>query len=307
MVFVLTFKDLSLILKLGRFHFLIAGFFSYCAGAFLAILLGSPISWDRFFWGYAVLLPAHLSISYSNDYFDVDVDKYNKPTIFTGGSGVLVKYPHLKPLALKIAIILIFISLILSLLFTVIYSSPIFLILSISGILLAWYYSAPPLQLSYHGWGEWAMIISGFLIPGLGFVALAGYIDLRLLIFTIPTMIYQIFFIMSVEIPDLEGDEIGSKYTFVVKHGRIMGFKMIAISGLLSTIIFLIMGYSNIYIKPNFTMVALISLLPGILGLWVLKNRTEHRKRATNLATYCLASLFLFIILMDSYFFILIW
>jgi 1,4-dihydroxy-2-naphthoate octaprenyltransferase len=299
-------KDLYLILKLGRFHFLLAGFFSYTAGALLAVLLSAPLSWERFILGYAVLLPAHLSVSYSNDYFDVDVDQYGQSTLFTGGSGVLVEYPHLRPLARDIAIILIAISILLSLIFTIAYNSPGFLVISLIGILVAWYYSAPPLRLAYRGWGEMAMISSGFIIPGLGFIAMAGYLDFRFLIFTIPIMLYQLFFIMSVEIPDLEGDEKGSKNTFVVTHGRITAFLLIGLSAIISTIIFLLMGYSNLYPKPDFKIVTIISLLPALVGILALINKTEERDSATRLATYCLVSLFIFIFLVDGYFFSLL-
>jgi 1,4-dihydroxy-2-naphthoate octaprenyltransferase len=302
----MSLDDIFLILKLGRFHFLLAGFFSFTAGALLAVLLNAPLSIDRFLLGYAVLLPAHLSVSYSNDYFDVEVDRHTQHTIFTGGSGVLIDHPHLRPISLKISLILITISAIISFAFSIAYSTPIFLLMSFAGIFLAWFYSAPPLKMAYRGWGEVAMIISGFLIPGLGFVAMKGMIDLQLIIFTLPTMIYQLFFIMSVEIPDLEGDRKGNKYTFVVTHGRLAAFKLLALSGVLSTALFILMAYSNLYFKPNFLIVGLISLIPGLIGLWSFKNRTNRRTPATKLATYCLASLFLFIILVDGYFFSLI-
>jgi 1,4-dihydroxy-2-naphthoate polyprenyltransferase len=206
-------EDFINLLKLGRFHFLGAGFFFFTAGALLAVLINVPFSLERYILGYLVVLPAHLSVSYSNDYFDVEVDKYGEPTLFTGGSGILVKHPHLRPLARKIALALITISVTLALFFTIYYQVPLFLILSFMGIFLAWYYSAPPLQLSYRGWGELAMVVSGFLIPCLGFLALAGFLNLQIILFTLPAMCYQVVFIMSVEIPDLETDQKGHKHT----------------------------------------------------------------------------------------------
>ena len=81
------------LLQIARPQFLISGLALFVFGASWAILLGAPFSLSRILLGYLVLIPAHLSISYSNDYFDVEVDKYDKPTLFSGGSGILVNHP----------------------------------------------------------------------------------------------------------------------------------------------------------------------------------------------------------------------
>ncbi|MDD1763442.1 MAG: prenyltransferase [Methanobacteriaceae archaeon] len=299
-------EDLINILKLGRFHFIMAGFFSFTAGSLLAVLLNVPFSLDRFILGYLVLMPAHLSVSYSNDYFDVEVDKHGQPTLFTGGSGILVKHPHLQPWARRIALTLIGCSIILALLFTIYYQVPLFLVLSFMGIFLAWYYSATPLQLSYRGWGELAMVASGFIIPSLGFLALAGYINLQSTIFTLPLMCYQVMFIMSVEIPDLESDLKGGKHTYVANHGRLAGFRLAGIFACLATILFLLIGFFNLFMEPDFKIVALISLLPTVLALWSWHNSTSQKEKATRLATYNLVGLFTFIIILNVYFWTLL-
>ena len=300
-------QDYINLLKLGRFHFLGAGFFFFTAGALLAVLINIPFSLERFLLGYLVVLPAHLSVSYSNDYFDVEVDKYGEPTLFTGGSGILVKHPYLRSTARKIALALLTVSVVLAVLFTIRYQMPLFLLLSLIGIFLAWYYSAPPLQLSYRGWGELAMVVSGFLIPCLGFLSLAGFLNMQIILFTLPAMCYQVVFIMSVEIPDLETDLKGHKNTYVVKHGRKVGFMLAGVFGVLSTILFLLTALKEVYTVPDFLVVALISLLPAGIGLWSWKKSTTHREVATRLATYNLIGLFSFIIILDAYFWSLIW
>lgn len=85
---------------------------------------------------------------------------------------------------------------------------------------MAWYYSAPPLKLSYRGLGEVATALSGFILPAAGYVAICGYLDLKIVLFTIPFVIFMTSFILSVEIPDMEGDGKGHKNTFIVKNGR---------------------------------------------------------------------------------------
>lgn len=108
---------------------------------------------------------AHLSVSYTNDYWDFEVDHYNQPTLFAGGSGVLIQNPELRSFAKNFGILLIVLSLSLAVVFSYIYSSVTFLLIALLGNLLAWYYSAPPLKLSYLGLGEVATALSGFILP----------------------------------------------------------------------------------------------------------------------------------------------
>src|SRR5512135_3463209 len=113
------------LLRVARFQFLICGMALFAFGALWAVLMGAPVYLSRILLGYLVLLPAHLSVSYSNDYFDVDVDKYDKPTFFSGGSGVLVDHPGLRKPAQWTAIALILCSLTLGIVFQIVYSFPV--------------------------------------------------------------------------------------------------------------------------------------------------------------------------------------
>ena len=99
------------LLKLARLHFLSAGLLLYLFGALWAALSGAPFSLPRGLLGYLVVFCAQLSISFSNDYFDVGVDALGKPTLFSGGSGVLVAHASLRKTAQRIALGLIVCSL----------------------------------------------------------------------------------------------------------------------------------------------------------------------------------------------------
>jgi 1,4-dihydroxy-2-naphthoate octaprenyltransferase len=67
-------------------------------GALYAVMKGAPFMTGRFLFGYMIILSAQLSVQYSNEYFDYEADIKNTVTGFSGGSGVLVKNPHLKKL-----------------------------------------------------------------------------------------------------------------------------------------------------------------------------------------------------------------
>ena len=59
------------IIKLGRPQYLAGNFLLFTMGALLAVILGSVFVSSEFILGYSILFTAHLSVHYSNDYFDL--------------------------------------------------------------------------------------------------------------------------------------------------------------------------------------------------------------------------------------------
>lgn len=296
------------IIKMGRFQFIFGGFLYFCLGALFAVLLNTEFSLDKFLLGYAIFFTAHLSMHYSNDYFDLESDKYGKPSQFAGGSGILVENPELKNFAKKFSIILISSSLILAAAFTLIYSYPVwFFLFVLFGNFLAWFYAAPPLRLSYNGLGEIATISIGFLMPAMGYLTLTGTINMPFIIFSIPLLLYQLLFINAVQIPDMEGDKLGGKITWIVMRGRLFGFKTIAIAGSLATLSFLVLSLTNLYPAPlNFNVIAFLSILPLSFAILSYLKKSEDRNTATNLVNRNLASLIMFLVMINCYFIYLI-
>ena len=187
----------------------------------------------------------------------------------------------------------------MSLVFSFIYSSLTFLVLACAGSALAWYYSAPPLKLSYKGLGEISTILSGFILPTFGYVAITGFLDLKIFLFSLPFMIYMFFFILSVEIPDMEGDKKGNKNTFIVKNGRKTGFILIGLSGVLGTLSLQFLSLSGIYSPLTFQIIIMASLIPFIVGLHAVIRRTEKKEAATKLVNLNIPALVIFILLLD--------
>jgi 1,4-dihydroxy-2-naphthoate octaprenyltransferase len=290
--------------RVARFQFLICGMALFAFGALWAVLLGAPVYLSRILLGYLVLLPAHLSVSYSNDYFDVDVDKYDKPTLFTGGSGVLVDDPGLRKPAKWIAITLILCSLALGIIFTMMYSFPIwFLGFVVLGNLLGWFYSAPPLRLAYRGLGELSMTISiGLLIPGLGFLVTSGQLNWDGLVFILPLTLYGLAFIINVEIPDMESDRLGNKRTWVARKGRSFGFIVISASFFLATLFFLCVPWLSSRIYPlDFRFLGILSLMPLGAGCIGLLRRPLEKQSATRVVNGIMITIAALCFLMDGY------
>ena len=66
------------ILRLGRFVFPFTGVLLFSFGALLALVSGAEFHLYRFMLGLGVTFLGQLSVSYSNDFFDVEVDGYNE-------------------------------------------------------------------------------------------------------------------------------------------------------------------------------------------------------------------------------------
>lgn len=283
-------------IRLGRLQFLLTGFIPFSTGTLLAILLGTGLTLTQFVLGYATMAAAHLSVHYSNDYFDADADRFVEQTAISGGSGVIVESPELKPAALRAAIALMMISVLIGYLLTVTYAYPItFFAFVVGGNLIGWFYTAPPLAFVYRGLGEVInMITFGLLMPGAGYFVAKGTLDLVFFAFAFPLFLYGLIFILSVEIPDMEGDIAGKKPTFVVRKGRVYSFRIIAVAAVLATGVISLFAGNDIFSPVDFWPVALISFIPLGIALWGLLNRSEERACTLRRATANVAGYFLF-------------
>ncbi|KUG14642.1 putative prenyltransferase [hydrocarbon metagenome] len=76
---------LSLLVTIGRPHFVLAGFFLFLLGALFALCRGAPFHAGRFLWGYAIVACAHLSVSYTNEYYDRFADDPAARSQVSGG------------------------------------------------------------------------------------------------------------------------------------------------------------------------------------------------------------------------------
>jgi 1,4-dihydroxy-2-naphthoate octaprenyltransferase len=249
-----------LLLRMGRLHFLAAGFLLFSLGALFALTSGAAFDPWRFALGYLVLGAGHLSVSYSNEYFDREGDRFARPTATSGGSGVLVARPDFAPEALRCAAGLIVLSLAAAVLYMRLYppGGAVFAA-AVAGNLLGWFYSAPPLRLVARGWGEAATAAGiGLLVPGMGYLTLAGRIDPAFALFSLPLFCYGFFFIMSVEVPDIEADRRAEKLTLAARRGPEFARRVILLSALSATLCFV--GWAGRY--PGAPVFAVLSLIP---------------------------------------------
>ena len=292
------------LLRLTRPQFMLASLALFIIGAAWAVILGAHASLPRLLLGYLVILPAHLSNSFSNDCFDVQADRLGSPTLFSGGTGVLVKHPELRMPAMWIAIALTACSLVMGILFVLLYSYPFwFLGLVLLGNLMGWFYSAPPLRLAYHALGEVStVLIAGLLVPGMGYLVTRGYGHGDGLFIMIPLAFFALAFILAVEIPDMEADRLGHKNTWVALRGRGFGFMGAGALLLAAAGFFFCVPYLHPHASAlDFRILGCFSLLPLGPGIVGMLKRPLDRPAATRLVTWMIVALAVFFLSTDIY------
>lgn len=302
-------REIIKILKLGRIYFIIPGFLIYLSGSLFSVLTGSDFEIKKFILGYFPLFLAQLSVSYSNDYYDMESDKKSNATIFSGGSKVLVNNPELKYISKWIAISLIILSLILAATFTLIFKiNYIFLIIIVLVNTIGWFYSATPIKFSYRNLGELAIIVClGIALPVAGYIVLSNNISFNLFIFTVPFAIYSFVFALNVEIPDFEADRYANKKNLISNFGRKPGYFMILITSLIGTVYLFVISSVGIISKfIDYKIYGYFSLLPFMTILITLIYYINIKKFSAKLIIFNISSLLLFLVFTNTYMYILI-
>lgn len=203
----------------------------------MALVSGAHLNGQALLWGQIAITAIQLMTHYANEYFDLPADRANPtPTRWSGGSRVLVD-GHLPPrLALVTALILALIALgAVAVLALIIQPAPLTFPLLLAALLLAWFYSAPPLKLHSRGLGE---IMVAVLVPGLtpltGFYLQTGAFPASFILSLLPLMIFQFIMILSIEFPDAAGDQASGKQTLVVRLGAARAARLYNIGLLLA-------------------------------------------------------------------------
>ncbi|MEI6797461.1 MAG: prenyltransferase, partial [Methanomassiliicoccales archaeon] len=255
------------LLTLGRVYMLLPGLLLYTLGWEVALSLGAAWDMGRFLLGYAAFILPHLSVSYSDDYFDLEGDRLGHPAGISGGSGVLVRSPQLAPLALLLAKLLLAGGMLLALLFVIAFpSSWIMLPLFVIGGLLGWYYSAPPVRLTARRLSEVATAVGvGVIMPLAGFLCSGAALAPGMVLLLVPLVCFALCFILSVEMPDREADMASGKASFISRYGLDAGSHLAAATAVLGTVSLLLLGQLGSFLPVAMTRLGLLSIIPTII------------------------------------------
>ena len=297
-------KYILQMLKLTRAHIGIAVLPSFWLGSLFALVLGFDFNLIIFLWGFLIIFLIYASASYINDYYDFEADKHNRQFGFSGGSGVLLKYPELRNITKWLAFMFIIFSLLLTIILALTTFIPILSVGFIAiGCFFSWFYSAPPIRFSYRGLSEFPHFIAGLMNAGWGYLLITGTIDLSLVIFAIPLSLHLLNVILIFEIPDKEADINGGKKNFIVNRGRQNSFLLISIIFWITTIYFLVLAIIGWFAgNINFWFLSLLSILPSIISTYIYFKKPVEQNLATKYAIRTAVSLFSISILISIYF-----
>jgi 1,4-dihydroxy-2-naphthoate polyprenyltransferase len=290
------------VLKLARLHFLVPGILLYTFGALMASAIGFTLTWDKFLFGYLIFFLAHLSVHFSNDYFDREADAFSEPTPLSGGSGVLVSDPSLAPFAFRMAVGLLIGSGVAALAFTLYYGFSLgFLVFALLGGLLGWFYTAPPFRFAYRGMGELTtMMAAGLVMPGMGYFVISGTIDGWFLLLSLPLMCYGLYFIMTVEMPDMEADALSGKRGFLVRFGRRRAAFASMAACAIGTVLFLAIYMTGVLgDQVDFGIISLFSLVPLAVAIIAFLTITDQKEMVVRQVKVNFASMMSFLVLVE--------
>ncbi len=290
--------------KIIRPHIVVGGFLGYCLGVLLALVMGGEISPGKFFLGYGIIFFGDLSTHFSNDFYDVKINK-DTPVKPFGGSNILSTYHEVKPIAIKLALILSTVSILTAFILVYLFDfQPLIVIITLLTNLFGWFYSAPPIQLNTRRLGEVTIAIgTGFSIPTIGFLATGGKINLTFLVFTVPFMLYGFILSLSLELPDLEVDKDHGRNNLVVLMGRRKTTFLILLTTILASIFFFALALLDF---TKFWFLPFLSLLPVISGVKGYSLTSVEQADANYISRINISFLFICLIVINSYFFMML-
>lgn len=174
----------------------------------------------------------HLGVNTANDYYDhlQKTDELNpRPTPFSGGSRVIQEKLEKPTTVLAVSIACFIIGVTLgSYVVYLRWETPL-LVIGLAGVILGFFYTAPPLKLVYRGLGELTVfILLGPLAVLGGYYAAAGKFSSEALYASIPVGIWVMLILLVNEFPDAESDRQAKKNHLVVLLGKESAAKLYA-------------------------------------------------------------------------------
>ncbi len=212
-------------LELSRAPFFTAIITPGIFGAILAYRETGHISWLRFILTIVGLVAAHAGANLSNDYFDfrlgADLNNPNRNK-FSGGSPHIVEGREKARTFLFFGLASFAVALGCGLALAWIVDRGIGPVIGLAalGFALAFFYTAPPLKLVYHGWGEPAIFVAFGLLPVLGaYYVQTGALSAWPLIAGLPLSFLITNILWINEFPDYASDRDAGKRHLVVRLG----------------------------------------------------------------------------------------
>jgi 1,4-dihydroxy-2-naphthoate octaprenyltransferase len=210
------------VLRLTRAPFLLGGVVFNALGVSFAMVAGQPFDWEAAVLSQVVITCAQLMVHFANDYYDLEADALNEAASrWSGGSRALVEGEVPASWAIRASRVAGGVSVAASaLLVLVIQPEPALAVLTAPALCLAWAYSAPPLRLVASGMGELAgaVLLAG-LTPMIAYAAQGAHGFFGVAVVLTPLVALQYAMLITVSLPDMDGDREAGKRTLAVRRG----------------------------------------------------------------------------------------
>jgi 1,4-dihydroxy-2-naphthoate octaprenyltransferase len=292
------------IMKVTRASLALIAMIMYISGVLFAVAVGGHFDLYRVLLGFLIVFTSVYATGSTNNYYDASMDKNATQTGFSGGSDILSKHPELRPTVRRIIIVLYSTSIVLGLVFTVLFSFPayFFAFVLVSNF-IGWSYTAPPLRLVYHGLGEvLTMFGIGFSVVGAGYWVTKGTIDLTFVWFSLPLLLFGFGVNFYLEIPDRYADILGQKKTIVVRRDERFGFIVGAVSLAIATLCYTLFSFYGVFSgEASYVPLVVFSLLPLTIGIWALWKYLVDKAKMMQVVFRATASIVVAWILTDVY------
>ena len=243
-------------LKAARAPFLVASAVPVLFGAAFAWRFAGVFDLSIFIATFVGIVLMHAAANMTNEYFDyknkTDVVNKNR-TIFSGGSGLLVEgkmtqEQYRKGFAILYLIVLACCLFIFHRLGN---KGWILLLLALSGFLLTYFYSSPPVNLAHRGLGEITVGLCFGVLPIMGtYFAITGRLSFKAVLVSLPITMLIAAVLYINQYPDVEADTYAEKKNLVVRLGRgksRIGYHLMMAGTYLSILLLVSFGILPIY------------------------------------------------------------
>ncbi|MER5336878.1 prenyltransferase [Micromonospora sp. NPDC002717] len=205
------------LVRLARLRFLLYNLLPVGLAVAVSVHQGYPLDLTWYAVAQLFAWTVHVMTHYCNEYFDLAADRANVYfTPWTGGSRALVDGVVAPVVSFRAGVVLFGVSALM----VAVMPSWQARVLAAAAVVLAWFYTAPPLRLNYRGAGEMtvAAILNG-LWPAVAVVLQAGTVPMVLLAVLAPTAVLQVARMMVMNLGDRRSDAMVGKRTLPVIIG----------------------------------------------------------------------------------------
>lgn len=263
-----------------RLPFVVITLLAFLLGSTIAYFYNGSLRYDLLTVGFIALGFLQMAANAFNDFFDSQSDKYNylltssHRSFYHGGSRfiqneVVTPVTFLLSGSITAVIGSLFGLWLLALLSVSARLSVLFL--GTLGISFAVFYSAPPLKIAYHGFGELSIAITWAYLPALGAYFLqVQNLNLSILLLALPIALHVFAFSVANSVPDIVADSRANKQTLPVVFGIVGAYKII-IAVILLEYLFMIL-FVMLHIIPIGGLVMLLLLVFDIPVFRILKS-----------------------------------